>query len=77
MTVSGGDDNGEAQEWDGWSAMEMYHVLAIIVSIFDTQQTWIDAGNVAYGSNLVMAESDKGLNISNLPLEPTQQKTRC
>ena len=47
-----------------------------MVRIFDTQQTWIYARKVSYGSNLVMAESDKGLNISNPPLTLTltQQK---
>ena len=42
----------------------MYHVLVIIVSIFDTKQTWINARKISYGSNLVKAESDKGLKIS-------------
>lgn len=46
----------------------MYHVLVKMIGIFDAQHTWIDAGKIAYGSNFVVAESDKGLNISNTPL---------
>jgi hypothetical protein len=45
----------------------MYHILVKMIGIFYAQQTWIDAGKIAYGSDFVMAESYKGLNISNAP----------
>jgi hypothetical protein len=73
MIVGSGEDNREAEERNRWSAMEMYHVLVKIIRVFDAQQTWINAGKISYGSNLVMAESDKGLNISDPPLMLMQQ----
>ena len=68
MVVCSGDDDWEAQKWNGWTSVKMYHVLVKMICIFDAEQTWINARKIAYGSNFVMAESDKGLNISNLPL---------
>jgi len=55
----------------------MYHILVKMVSIFDAQQTWIDAGKISYSSNLVMVESDKGLNISIPPLTQRQQNNKA
>jgi hypothetical protein len=46
----------------------MYHVLVEMVCIFNAKQAWINAREIAYGSSLVVAESDKALNISNPPL---------
>ena len=68
MIVSGSNDDREAQKWNRWSAKEMYHVLVEMIGIFYAQHTWIDAGKIAYCSNFVVAESDKGLNISSAPL---------
>ena len=74
MIVWSGDYDGEAQERNCQTTMEMYHVLVISINIFDAQQTWIDARKIAYSSNLVKAESDKVLNISNALLNLRQQK---
>jgi len=76
MIVSGGEDDREAQQRNRWIAMEMNDVLVEIIGIFDAQQTRIDTREVSYGSSLVMAESDKGLKISNPPLMPTQKKKK-
>ena len=38
---------------------------------------WIDVGKISYGSNLIMAESDKGLNISNPPSTPMPQNNKA
>jgi hypothetical protein len=54
----------------------MYHVLVKIVCIFNTQQTWINARKISYGSNLVMAKSDKSLNISNPSLIQMQKNDK-
>ena len=65
MIVNSGNNNWEAQKWNQRSALQMYHILVKMISIFDTKQTWINAGKIAYRSNFIMIESDKGFNISN------------
>ena len=76
MIVSGGEDDGEAQQWNRWIAMEMNDVLVEIIGIFDAQQTQIDMREVSYGSSLVMAESDKGHKISNPLLMRHKKKNK-
>lgn len=77
MIVDGGDNDWEAQKRNRWTATEMYHIFVEMIGIFDTQQTWIDAGKISYSSNLIMTESDKGFNISNPPLMPIPQNNKA
>ena len=70
MVVASGEDNGKAQQWNGRTAMEMDHIFVEMIGIFDIQQSWIDARQISYSSNLIMAESDKGLKITSPLLTP-------
>ena len=70
MVVASGEDNGKAQQWNRRTAMEMNHIFVKMISIFDAQQSWIDARQISYSSDFVVAESDKGLKITNPLLMP-------
>jgi len=65
MVVTSGENKRKAQQWNGRTVVEMDHIFVEMIGIFDAQQSWIDARQISYSSDFVMAESNKGLKITN------------